>query len=85
MLKVLIVMYISFIVHCDFSEDKIEEAISKALKDAKQKGIRGKEVTPFILAAVANATGGASLNTSILLSIQKIAYNFFPRTFLLLS
>lgn len=47
----------------------IEEAITRALKEAKQKGIFGKEVTPFILSAVAKATGGASLKASILLYI----------------
>lgn len=50
-----------------FAESKIGEAISKALEDAKQRGICGKEVTPFILAAVAKATDGASLDASILL------------------
>lgn len=50
-----------------FTERKIEEAISMSLEDAKQQGIQGKEVTPFILAAVAKATGGASLEASILL------------------
>ncbi|KAJ8734797.1 hypothetical protein PYW08_014047 [Mythimna loreyi] len=48
-------------------DKKIEEAITRALKEAKQKGIFGKEVTPFILAAVAKATGGASLNANIAL------------------
>lgn len=38
-----------------------------SLEDAKQQGIQGKEVTPFILAAVAKATDGASLEASILL------------------
>ncbi|KOB79130.1 Pseudouridine-5'-phosphate glycosidase [Operophtera brumata] len=46
---------------------EIEEAIDKALNDAKQKEIRGKEVTPFILAAVAKATRGASLDANIAL------------------
>ncbi|XP_041973575.1 pseudouridine-metabolizing bifunctional protein C1861.05 [Aricia agestis] len=45
----------------------IEAAISRALLDAKSRGIRGKEVTPFILAAVSEATQGASLNTNIAL------------------
>lgn len=53
-----------------FTEIIIEEAICKALYDAKQQGIRGKEVTPFILAAVAKATGGESLDASILLYVQ---------------
>ncbi|XP_026727340.1 pseudouridine-metabolizing bifunctional protein C1861.05 [Trichoplusia ni] len=48
-------------------EKIIEEAISGALQEAENKGIFGKEVTPFILSAVANATSGASLNANIAL------------------
>ncbi|XP_073944288.1 uncharacterized protein [Choristoneura fumiferana] len=48
-------------------ESVIEKAISTALQDAKNKGIHGKSVTPFILAAVAEATGGASLAANIAL------------------
>ncbi|XP_053602036.1 uncharacterized protein LOC128670418 [Plodia interpunctella] len=48
-------------------EDVIEGAIELALEDAKKKGIRGKEITPFILAAVAAATGGSSLSANIAL------------------
>ncbi|KAF9795102.1 hypothetical protein SFRURICE_004474 [Spodoptera frugiperda] len=48
-------------------EKIIEEAINSALKEADRKGIFGKEVTPFILAAVAKATSGASLNANIAL------------------
>ncbi|XP_013144427.1 PREDICTED: pseudouridine-metabolizing bifunctional protein C1861.05 [Papilio polytes] len=48
-------------------ENVIEDAIQCALKDAKKKGIKGKEVTPYILAAVSKATGGASLSTNIAL------------------
>lgn len=53
------------------TESVIEKAISTALQDAKNKGIHGKNVTPFILAAVAEATGGASLAASILLIVKK--------------
>ncbi|XP_047523230.1 pseudouridine-5'-phosphate glycosidase isoform X3 [Pieris napi] len=48
-------------------EKKIETAISNALKNANEKGVRGKEITPFLLAAVSKATGGASLDTNIAL------------------
>ncbi|CAF4883660.1 unnamed protein product [Pieris macdunnoughi] len=48
-------------------EKKIETAISNALKNAIEKGVRGKEITPFLLAAVSEATGGASLDTNIAL------------------
>ncbi|XP_045542630.1 pseudouridine-metabolizing bifunctional protein C1861.05 [Papilio machaon] len=48
-------------------ENVIEDSIEQALKNAKRAGIQGKEVTPYILAAVAKATGGASLSTNIAL------------------
>ena len=48
------------------TENIIETAIRNALFEANKQGIRGKEVTPFLLAAVSAATGGASLLSSIL-------------------
>ncbi|XP_048004973.1 pseudouridine-5'-phosphate glycosidase isoform X2 [Leguminivora glycinivorella] len=48
-------------------ESAINEAINLALQEAKRKGIHGKEVTPYILAAVAEATGGKSLDTNMAL------------------
>ncbi|XP_049887335.1 uncharacterized protein LOC126381856 [Pectinophora gossypiella] len=48
-------------------EKVIEGAIASALKEANAQGISGKEVTPFILAAVAKITGGASLDSNIAL------------------
>ncbi|XP_061712432.1 pseudouridine-5'-phosphate glycosidase [Cydia pomonella] len=48
-------------------ESVINEAITLALQEAKRKGIHGKEVTPYILAAVSEATGGKSLDTNMAL------------------
>ncbi|CAH2099878.1 unnamed protein product [Euphydryas editha] len=45
----------------------IETVIKNALVEANNQGIRGKEVTPFLLAAVSAATGGASLAANIAL------------------
>lgn len=42
----------------------INDSISDALKKAEQNGIKGKEVTPFILAAISKITSGKSLQTS---------------------
>ena len=50
--------------------DTITEAIEKALKEANEKGIRGKESTPFLLAKVKEITGGDSLESNI-----KLVYN----------
>ncbi|WP_326910138.1 pseudouridine-5'-phosphate glycosidase [Sedimentibacter sp. MB31-C6] len=43
----------------------ITEAIEKALKEADEKGIKGKESTPFLLAKVKEITGGDSLESNI--------------------
>lgn len=48
-------------------EKVIEDSIRRALKGAEEKGIRGKEVTPFILSAISDVTSGASLNSNIAL------------------
>ncbi|MGY3779610.1 pseudouridine-5'-phosphate glycosidase [Isobaculum melis] len=43
----------------------ITKAIQDAVKEAAEKGIAGKEVTPFLLAKVKEITGGDSLETNI--------------------
>lgn len=43
----------------------IDQAIEDALKEAKDKGIRGKETTPFLLEKVRELTGGESLSANI--------------------
>ena len=43
----------------------INNAIEDALRDLKQKGIKGKECTPFLLGKVKEITGGASLESNI--------------------
>jgi Uncharacterized enzyme involved in pigment biosynthesis len=50
--------------------DVINTAIDKALKEADDKGIKGKETTPFLLAKIKDITGGDSLETNI-----KLVYN----------
>ena len=45
----------------------IEEAITKSLKEASEKGIDGKAVTPFLLERISQLTGGESLKTNIAL------------------
>lgn len=48
-------------------EQIVEEAIEKALHLAETQGIRGKEITPFLLDAIQKQTQGASLKTNIAL------------------
>ena len=48
-------------------EEKINSAIEKALVEAEEKGIHGKETTPFLLSKVLEATEGKSLEANIAL------------------
>lgn len=45
--------------------DAMQSAIEEALADADRKGIKGKAITPFLLAAVEKLTGGKSLEANI--------------------
>ena len=48
----------------------IDEVIDKALAMAKEKGIKGKATTPFLLATIKDLTGGDSLASNL-----QLAYN----------
>ena len=48
-------------------EEVIEDAITKSLKEASEKGIDGKAVTPFLLKRISQLTDGESLKTNIAL------------------
>jgi pseudouridine-5'-phosphate glycosidase len=45
----------------------VEAAIGRALADADAQNVRGKEITPFLLSAVAVSTGGRSLEANVAL------------------
>lgn len=45
--------------------DIINAAIDKAIAESREKGIKGKETTPFLLAKVKEITGGDSLDSNI--------------------
>lgn len=49
------------------SYDETQSAIKKAITELNKKGITGKEVTPFILSTIKNATRGKSLTANIAL------------------
>ena len=63
-------------------EEVIEEAITKSLKEASEKGIDGKALTPFLLERISQLTDGESLKTNIALVCNnalvgaKIAFAF---------
>lgn len=56
----------------EFEEDReqVTAAIEQALKELDEKGIKGKDSTPFLLARVKDLTGGESLETNI-----RLVYN----------
>lgn len=49
------------------SRAELEGHIARALKDAEVGKISGKDVTPFLLARIAESTGGASLKANLAL------------------
>ena len=53
--------------------DVINAAIDRAVAEAEEKGIHGKEITPFLLARVKDLTGGDSLESNIRLVLNNAA------------
>jgi pseudouridylate synthase len=51
----------------EIEKSEIEEILVVALKEANSKGIKGKEVTPFLLSALSERSGGRTLKTNIAL------------------
>lgn len=54
-------------------KDYINGMIEKAVEEAKRQGVHGKDVTPFLLAAIKDATGGKSLAANIELVYSNVA------------
>ncbi|XP_076271433.1 pseudouridine-5'-phosphate glycosidase-like [Rhynchophorus ferrugineus] len=50
---------------CALDDKIIDDIIKNALEKADREGIKGKHITPFLLAEIASLTGGNSLETSI--------------------
>lgn len=48
----------------------IGEAIDKAVKEAEEKGVNGKDITPFLLDKIQKITGGDSLASNIQLVLN---------------
>jgi len=45
--------------------ESVEGAIQQALEEAQAQGVRGQQVTPFLLSRVSELTGGASLRANL--------------------
>ncbi len=53
--------------------DYINSNIAAAVKEAEENGIKGKEVTPFLLDKIQKLTGGESLESNIQLVFNNVA------------
>jgi len=56
----------------EYAQDyyKMEGVIQEALAKAEKAGVKGKEITPFLLASIVEITGGESLETNIALALN---------------
>jgi pseudouridine-5'-phosphate glycosidase len=52
------------------AREAVEAALAGALAEARELGVRGKAVTPFLLGAVAGATGGRALEANLALLVR---------------
>ena len=50
--------------------DEMEKVIDKALAMADEAGVRGKNITPFLLATVKDLTGGESFKSNVQLALN---------------
>ena len=50
--------------------DYIESVIKEAVKEADEKGVKGKDITPFLLDKIQKITGGESLESNIKLVLN---------------
>lgn len=50
--------------------DLIEKTIQEAVREAEKTGVKGKKITPFLLARIEALTGGKSLETNIRLVLN---------------
>ena len=55
------------------SHEYIDGIIDTAVKEAADQGIKGKDVTPYLLKRIVELTGGASLDTNIHLVVNNAA------------
>lgn len=51
----------------------IDKIIDQAVKEADEKGIHGKDITPYLLKRIVELTGGKSLDTNIHLVVNNAA------------
>jgi pseudouridine-5'-phosphate glycosidase len=64
----------------DPAGQNVEAAIQEVLELSRAAGIHGKDVTPFILRAVAEKTGGDSLRRYVLFCLLEFDRHSFPHS-----
>lgn len=52
------------------AREDVDDAIESGLQQAHAAGVRGAEVTPFILGHLVDATGGSTLDTNVALAVN---------------
>src|SRR5690606_33270091 len=57
-------------IEAEMESARIQSAIEQAIDEAAQRGITGKDVTPFLLARIAELTDGESLQSNIQLVLH---------------
>lgn len=57
----------------EMDDEEVTKNIEQAIKEAKEKGISGKETTPFLLSRLEQMSGGKTLKTNIAL-VEHNAY-----------
>lgn len=50
--------------HAALTKSEVEEAIEGAMKQAEKQGVKGRDVTPFLLNALSKATNGRTLTAN---------------------
>ena len=53
-------------------KSRIDAAIEQALREADEQGVKGKKITPFLLARIKDLTGGDSLASNIPLVLNNV-------------
>jgi pseudouridine-5'-phosphate glycosidase len=53
--------------HAAMDPGVVADAVAACESEAERRGVRGKEVTPFLLACLAEQTGGASMDANLVL------------------
>lgn len=57
----------------------VDAAIHLALEEANAKGLKGRDVTPFVLASVNETTGGQSLKSNVALVRATVGASAYSR------